>query len=1714
MDPVKKSSIRDQLLVKATKNLAMSDASKKKEPVKKAKMGFRLPVWPTFAIAGIAAVLILAVVINRPGPLSLNREASLVQALSIPAVHAADAFTVLASKSDTAGMDTDSGFTITSKVDVTAGQLEQALRIVPPVDVNIQSTGEGTFSVTPKETLAPGEIYRVTIATTINDGDAPQAREFSWALQTKNDFRVLSMIPRDGANRVPINTGIEFKMSRDGWVDPAAHFTISPTVEGEFRSQGRLLTFVPKRPLQEGTRYEVTLKKGFNVVGSELALKDDVLIRFETDSRTLANPEETVFLPLDERFQFEPGKEIRIDFPYGTPTGLQGARITGFRLTRDEAKSLLEKRLSIPSWTIAEKQRYVDFEQLAKTEAFKVEGKIIDENYSKALALPPINEPGYYVMRVDPVANKPVRASWAFVQVNNAAAYLKADKDTLLVWAVNPATNRPLGNLSLRMGNQTAKTNPEGLGRLPTPSALTSTTTKAGDVYPFAILEIGDGAVSSLMVIRKSYDIYAFDFGNQDQFVSDTVSYLYADRPLYRASDELRFFGFAQDRDSRRVPEERLTVRLRKASYWFDFGTGDEKVYQEVELSPDVAGRFEGRMSWNELAQGYYSIELRRGNRTITTRSMEIREFVKPAYGIEVIPDKTSVYDGETVAGTVRVRFFDGTPVPRQKLQLTASSFGTETLSLETDGNGTARFEVKAAQQPCVAIAEDTTTYKETYQLSCYSDDRLRIEVRPTTGEEGDIIGASSVAIRRSQLGLDLNLDVKGKDATVSVKSWRHSFTADDAGRSNPWSNRQTSLTVIPWHWEKISIGFNYDPIEKKNVEQFRYEPRYETAVRASLQTDARGEASYRLAMDSSKDYLILIEGRDDQNRLTREIRYVWPGGYGTFARYTPDDNKDPSLALIPDANADASKPGYAIDQELIAEYRIGNEPLDVSKTPGVLYILASRGLKDVKVLDANRYPFRYEIGMIPNVEVYGVTWRDGRFVEVRNSALYRSTDRELEVTAKTDKERYAPGENVNVTVTARLKSTGEPVRDLKVAYSAVDKALLAISYDDPALPLNSIYGWVSDGMIFTGRSHEQMYDGFGGAEKGGGGGLALQSAARKNFKDTAAFGIANSDFSGNARFSFQAPDNITGWRLELVGLSSGLEAGAGRIDVNVSKPVFVEAVLPPRLLATDRPVLKLRAFGAGLPEGAAVTFTVDAPTLGLREAKVTGKALEPSYVAIDALIPGRHKVLIGIESAQGNDAIERTLEIDTSRFFKDEFLSVDAAPGSSIPELGVPEADVVFTAKNRASLLPYLHEMAWSQSSRADAKLAARYATRILRDEFKQEEAFLADDADMAQALAQYQLESGSMMLLPYGDTDLELTAEVAATLPEFIDKQSMAGALWNRLDDKTASREIQIQSLSGLAALGEPVLASLQSAAEIKDLTWREQLAIARGLVASGDRERARGILETLLQRSTDIDNLTRLEVSRDLSDNVEASADAAGLAASLAHPKAQSLRRYVDSVWSSETLPVLAKVRYVKAVLPTMLDREITLTYTFGSDDKTMRFKDEPVHTVKMTAAEARQFRVTSVDGPVAVTFLRRTAGKPVSKPEISVTRTYKPEGGRPLSDLREGDLVDIELTPTISGSAIDGCYQVSDNLPGGWQAMVSFSIYYGESSYYPYESSNGRASFMVCGKSASRQPIRYRARVVSRGTYAAEAPLIQHAEYPSMASVGNDETVIVK
>ena len=112
---------------------------------------------------------------------------------------------------------------------------------------------------------------------------------------------------------------------------------------------------------------------------------------------------------------------------------------------------------------------------------------------------------------------------------------------------------------------------------------------------------------------------------------------------------------------------------------------------------------------------------------------------------------------------------------------------------------------------------------------------------------------------------------------------------------------------------------------------------------------------------------------------------------------------------------------------------------------------------------------------------------------------------------------------------------------------------------------------------------------------------------------------------------------------------------------------------------------------------------------------------------------------------------------------------------------------------------------------------------------------------------------------MLPYSSSDAELSAKVALTYPDAFDRSRLAGYLWSLADDAKVTREQAIRALSGLAALGEPVLLRLRKFSEEPDLGWREKLALARGLEAAGDREASRVWLEKLLETSESRDGMS---------------------------------------------------------------------------------------------------------------------------------------------------------------------------------------------------------------------------------------------------------------
>jgi hypothetical protein len=228
-----------------------------------------------FATAAAIAVFVLFIQTQQgfnlfaPGKIAVRQ----LERLVIPNANASDAFELEALKSDAAGMAVDSSLTVKTNVSVSADQIKQSLQIVPAIEYDVEKINAKEFRIVPKEALAAGTVYKLTLATAINKDDGTtRNRDFSWAFQTKNDLRAISTVPADGSGSVPVNTGIEFRLTRDGWVDPTPYFTIVPPVSGKFETHGRTLVFVPDKPLETGRRYEVTLRQDFGLQGSDLKL--------------------------------------------------------------------------------------------------------------------------------------------------------------------------------------------------------------------------------------------------------------------------------------------------------------------------------------------------------------------------------------------------------------------------------------------------------------------------------------------------------------------------------------------------------------------------------------------------------------------------------------------------------------------------------------------------------------------------------------------------------------------------------------------------------------------------------------------------------------------------------------------------------------------------------------------------------------------------------------------------------------------------------------------------------------------------------------------------------------------------------------------------------------------------------------------------------------------------------------------------------------------------------------------------------------------------------------------------------------------------------------------------------------------------------------------------------------------------------------------------
>lgn len=1648
----------------------------------------RRTVWETLRLvfgglgAGFAltfAVLFLVTNI-RTTPSGGSSSIDALGRVLVPVAQANEAFEVYADPSAPKEAD-HSTILFHSKVALSADEVQRVLRVDTGRIETVARVSEGVFRVG-IASVPSDQIIRVALPASVQ-ASAPAEegtpREYAWALQTTQALALVSSIPAHNANTVPLDASLELVLNAQGFTHVTTSIDITPAIEGRFETQGRRIVFIPSKPWTPSTLYTVRLKPGLEAEG--LTFVEEVQMQFQTGDGT-ADSIQKPWLRTVEFQEAYVGDAVSIPVDRMEQLKRESTvSVTGYRLTEERAMEFLRTRIP-QSYAFGSENQLGQYRSFATTEAFKVNASVLDPSGqgSELVSIPAFTEQGWYLIRLDSGAAE----AWMFLQVTDIASYIIADKDQTVVWAVHADTKQPLTKLPVRIDEAEARlTDESGIARLATPKVVAEGNRSQDAVV--ALVRLGDasGSVRALQVIGPT--LHGSFFERIAHAHERTWGYLYPDRPLYRTTDDMQVAGLLQDRESGKAPE-RGEIRLTKSAPFEDIVNGRERVYASALLTLDSAGRYAETLSWTQITPGYYQLDLLRDGELVVSRSIEVRSFVKPAYYLDVALSQKRAFAERDVQGQLKATFFSGAPVSRARLRVRVSQ-GRVTLpdqEVTLDEKGEFTLPLRTLPIACDMRLEEP----------CQNNEQFMIAVYPVQGEEAQILGVAMMDVLGSELDVRAELKEVNEQAEITIQAYRRDLGKELHDIGEVWPGRSVRGQIVGVWYEKIQDGVWYDAIEKRVVPYYRYERRQDPPVQFTVQTDQSGRVVHRFPMQAAREfYEIIIQGEDTSGRFSRVTTSVSRGWY------TAQAGSEASLVL----EGKGESRTVHIGERLVPTLRIGTSTVDVTQGSGVLFVTLSRGIREAVHVFSDGWGTTFTDALSPNATIRAVTFERGRFFLSDTVVFLDTEDRALDVEIQADKATYRPGEMATLRFQARAQAGQPELRDAKIAYAVVDESLLSLSGAYEENPLEYIYQYMADGMLFQRASHrgEWLFGG-GGAEKGGGGTGDRGQGARRVFKDVAATGLVTLDAEGKGTVEVAFPDQLTSWRVTAIALASDVRAGMAKESLFVSKEVFVDVFMPTRVLSTDKPVLKLRAFGSGVREGEALTFTLDAPSLGITRFTATGTSGVPVYVGLPQVPPGRHMVAASVAQGAFMDQIERTIEIESTRITRHEVVTIEPTAGMAPSLPSLETTDLVISARGRAQLYPNLQAIAETQSMRADARVAKAVARELLHSVYGKE---ISPEGDTGWEMQVP--EEGGIRLLPHGSSDVALSAQVALTNPNAVDAWQLRSYLGEKLLHGKTRLE-RLQAIAGLAALRVPVLLDLQYAATRSDLTPQEMLAVMEGLVAVGDTERAGTLMRSLLATSIVEGGARFIPIGSSSSpDTYEATALAAALAEQLLMPEAAQLHAFIETRGSSDAFPVLANVRYLASRLRHTPADQGVIEWTDGTRTETIDLQDKPFTTLALSPAQMGQFRILRVSGPVVLSYLRSVSGLPQKHASLSLTRRYEAE--KPLDQLVEGDELTVHLAPRFAANALEGCAVVRDDLPAHLLPLSRTTVGTSE----PLFLGSNTVSFIACTGDQTKE-FSYRAKVTARGSYRAEPALIQRIDTPSIASYSEEQTFVVR
>jgi hypothetical protein len=1647
-------------------------------------------------------------------------------------------FSLVPQSFDSTGVNPDSKYTLKSLNSMDKEEVEKALSIDGEPKPVVTKENSKSFTIAPSREFDQNRLYTFRIKS-------QSGNDIVWTFQTRAVFKIVSAFPADKTTDVPSNTGIEIYFSHEDFEDPSNYFEISPPVKGKFERHKSAAVFVPDE-LAEGTLYTVKVKSGLKLKGTIYSLNSDYVFQFETGSKDGK--------PIYEKGNFNYNKILNEYSPdekpyiplnyYVNQDNYKGSikvstTVYGYNNMEDFISDI-GKREAVPNWAYRSSMKnIVPVQNLNKVLQFEQKLNTVQEE-EPFIKLPDALPAGYYI----------VDSKWedinfqTFIEVTDIGMYMMRASNKTIIWLNDLKTKQPItGAVVAPVGENTAYySDSEGLVSFDTVKYRNN---GSGNLQNYFKITTEDNKTALLNGYYYT-DMYS------DDTVVNTENYwnlLQLDRNLYKPDDTVNFWGFVKDRYSDEKVTE-LTVEIGQGYRYYGRhkgGYGDEglkaRYYMPLDEQPMVKqtvytenGVFKGSIKLPVLDPGGYQLTLKKGKKVIANSYINIENYVKPPYKIEISKDKKAVFPGQPVNFNVKAAFFEGTGVPDLSINydIGAYSLGENqiTSSGKTDSQG--NMEFKYIPNPAGNVQGE-----QYVGLNC----------RAMLPEIGETYQNDGVKVFVNDINVKLSAHTKGSKGFIKAELNKIVLDRLNNGTAKDDSDylgeavigKDLEVTVFKNTWIKIEDGQYYDYINKVTQKRYRYEPRKEAVKTFTMKTGNDGIATYEFDVPALAEgyYSADVACKDNSGRNMKFD--VYAGNDGGFDRDIYDENR---------YYLDGGKEKYNLGETVGLTFKKGKKALPHGK---YLFIKTQNGIREFVVKDGPGFSFDFEQKDVPNVHVTGVYFNGLTYVESEQfNAVYDYKEKNLVIDAKLDKEAYKPGDEVVIDITAKDKS-GAP-RKAVVNVSLVDEALFKLN-DQNIDTLMTLYNGVSTGIETTYQSHvnsgrEMMVDEARGMKEKKIARINMkfdsiastksnmikmefsepldtvqnavaftvkadETSLRQDFKDAVHFVNVTLDDSGHGRIKFRLPDNITAWRVTLSGVTSDLSAGSGKVSLNVSLPFFINYTMNSTYLVGDKPVLGVNAYGNDLVEGQDVAFEVTSLTNPDRIVRAQGKAFERIDIPLWEMKEGTEDIVIMAQSSNGlKDSIKQTIKTVKTYHQAEKAQYYDLKPGIKIEGGESGNTRLVFSDSSRGALLPELTNLLYTSGNRVDQKLSQKIAAELINRYFEDSG---IDNSTTSFKVTDYQRQDGGIALLPYGNSYSEITSKLVSLIKDDVNVQKLKEYFYSILLDDSPG--LKGNALYGLAVLREPVLLNLDKAAGVENVGIKDLIYIALAYCELGDLPKAARIYnERILPEIEEYKPFYRLNTGKDNDDILECTALAAVLASKLDKPQKKGLYRYCMENSTKDILINVEKLLYITEELKKSKDEVVEFSYSYNGEKKTRTLKNGESYIITVPSKNLSQFKVESVKGSISLVSIFTSEISGLNKPDTSLTveRQYSQKGNQ-TNSFKQGDIVKVEITWDIGNKAIDGQYEITDYLPSGLKPIdnpYNAGINPADSNT-PFKRIDGqKVTFYVSKGWEVKKPLVYYARIVNPGTYKAESTIIQCVASKEAVNTGKQDVVTIK